>query len=105
MTGIHTIGIADDFGSVAADGAAALAFRHRNIDPYLALCERVVIDFTGVRSANSSFVNALVAGLLEENGEAVLSKIAFKGCNRTLQVLIESAIHLGLCKRQERQCA
>ena len=25
---------------------------------YLSLCERVVLDFTGIRSANSSFVNA-----------------------------------------------
>lgn len=105
MTSIHTVMIADEFGTVAADGLAALAYRNRNIDPYLTLCERIVVDFTGVRSANSSFVNALVTGLVEENGEVVLSKMVFKGCNPTLQVLIESAINLGLCKRNERLLA
>jgi hypothetical protein len=105
MTSTHMVMIAEEFGSVAADGLAALAFRNRNIDPYLTLCDRIVVDFTGVRSANSSFVNGLVTGLVEDNGEAVLSKVVFKGCNPTLQVLIESAIHLGLCKRNERLLA
>lgn len=105
MTESHTIALAGDFGSIAADGSAALAFRHRKIDPYLSICRKVVIDFTGVRSANSSFMNALLAGLLEEHGEAVLSKIVFKGCNPTVRVLVESAIHLGLCKHDERQHA
>ena len=102
MSGDHTVLIAPEFGRIAANGAAALAFRSRNIDPYVGICDRIVIDFTGVRAANSSFVNALITGLVEDNGEAVLSKLVFKGCNPTLKVLVESAIHLGLCKHGER---
>ena len=71
MTGTHTVSIAEEFGTIAANGAAAIAFRNRNIDPYLSFCDNIVIDFTGVRSANSSFVNALVTGLVEDGGEAV----------------------------------
>ncbi|MBJ7390703.1 MAG: STAS-like domain-containing protein [Chthoniobacterales bacterium] len=105
MTGTHTVSIAEEFGTIAANGEAAIAFRNRNIDPYLSFCDNIVIDFSGVRSANSSFVNALVTGLVEDGGEAVLSKLVFKGCNPMLQVLVESAVHLGLCKREERLLA
>lgn len=90
--------LAAEFGTVLADGTEALAFRHRAIDPYIDLCERVVLDFTGVRTANSSFTNALVSGIVEHHGEAVLGKLVFKGCNPVVQVLVEAAIDLGLRK-------
>jgi len=63
------------------------------------------LDFTGVRSANSSFINALIAAVVERNGERVLNKIIFKGCNATLQVLVEAAIDLGVQKGLERAAA
>ena len=105
MTGTHIIMLSEAFGRVAADGSAALAFRRQKIDRHLLVSERIVIDFTGVRSANSSFMNALLTGLFEDNGEVLLSKFVFKGCNPTVRVLVESAIHLGLCKHEERQRA
>ena len=57
-----------------------------------------MLDFTGVRTANSSFVNALVAGLVEQHGEQMLKLLVFKGCNPVLRVLVEAAIDLGLQK-------
>lgn len=72
------------------------------LDPFVAICEDVVVDFSGVRHANSSFVNALIAGVVEQHGEPVLSKLVFKGCNPVIRVLVESAIDLGLQKRDER---
>jgi anti-anti-sigma regulatory factor len=105
MDGQQTINIGDTFGRLVSDGTEAVAFRQQRIEPLLAEGAAVTLDFTGVRSANSSFVNALVTGLVEDNGEAILSKVVFKGCNPMLQALVESAIHLGLCKREERLLA
>ncbi len=100
-----TLDLSATFGSIASDGAKAVTFRRQHIDPLIMAGADITLNFTGVRSANSSFVNALVTGLVEDNGEAVLSKLVFKGCNPMLQVLVESAVHLGLCKREERLLA
>ena len=91
----------EDFGTHLGDGDAAAKYRVARIEPYLSLCGEIVLDFTGVRTGNSSFVNALVAALLEQNGETVLKLLTFKGCNPVLQVLVESAIDLGLQKHEE----
>ena len=90
--------LADDVGPRLSDGYRAAEYRMGRIDPYVDLCERIVLDFTGVRNANSSFVNALVAGTIEQHGDAALQKLTFKGCNPAIQVLIEAAIFLGLNK-------
>lgn len=81
-----------------ADGATAAHFRMARIDPYVEICPEIVLDFTGVRNANSSFINALVAGLVEQHGEKVLQKLVFKGCNPAIQVLVEAAVDLGVSK-------
>lgn len=92
--------LAEDFGPRLADGAEASKYRLTRLDPYVAMCEEMVLDFTGVRTANSSFVNALVAALLEHHGDAVLSKLVFKGCSPLVRVLVEGAIDLGLQKAE-----
>ena len=105
MSNTHTVSLAEDCGSFLADGATALEYRHRAIDPYLSFCEKVTLDFSGVRTANSSFMNALVSGLLENHGEVVLKKLVFKGCKPALAVLVESAIELGIRKSGGRLTA
>lgn len=87
--------LAQEFGPRLADGAAAAAFRHTRLDPYASICEQIVLDFTGVRLANSSFTNALVSGFVEQHGPQILQKVLFKGCNPLVRVLVESAISLG----------
>ncbi|MDO8544378.1 MAG: STAS-like domain-containing protein [Opitutaceae bacterium] len=94
----HELSLAEEFGSQLADGTLAARFRQQRIEPYLGLCEQVVLDFSQVRSANSSFINALIAGTVEEHGEAVLRQLVFKGCNAVIRVLVQSAIELGLEK-------
>lgn len=94
-----------DFGSRLSDGSRALEYRMGRIDPYMDLCEEVVIDFTGVRSANSSFVNALVAGAIEHHGSRALDVLVFKGCSPAIQVLVEAAIYLGQQKALDREVA
>ena len=93
-----TIAIRDEFGSHLADGTAAADFRMRHIDPHVDTYTEITRDFTGVRHANSSFVNALVAGLVEQHGVKVLEKTVFKGCNPPIQVLVEAAVDLGASK-------
>ncbi|MCB1132570.1 MAG: STAS-like domain-containing protein [Verrucomicrobiae bacterium] len=100
----HEIRLRDEFGPRLSDGAEAYRFRVTGIDPYLGMrqCDQVVLDFTGIRSANSSFVNALVSGLFEQHGTAALRKLIFRGCLPTIQVLVQSAVDLGIAKHDER---
>lgn len=90
--------LSEDFGTHLSDGSKALEYRIARIDPYMSLCKEIVVDFTGVRHANSSFVNALISGVVEQHGESSLSILAFKGCNPVIKVLVEAAIDLGLQK-------
>lgn len=93
--------LAQEFGPRLADGALAAEFRRSRIDPYTDICPKITLDFTGVRHANSSFINALVAGFVEQHGPAALEKLVFKGCNAVVRVLVESAISLGLEKHDQ----
>lgn len=100
----HEISLRGEFGTRMSDGSEAYRFRVSKIDAYMNLpnCEQVVLDFTGIRSANSSFVNALVSGLFEQHGSDALRKLVFKGCLPTIQVLVQSAVDLGITKHAER---
>lgn len=93
-----TFSIRDEFGSHLADGTKAAYFRMTKVDAYVDIAPEITLDFTGVRNANSSFINALVAGLIEQHGLKVLEKVVFKGCNPAIQVLIEAAVDLGASK-------
>ena len=96
------LSLAEEFGAHLADGARAAEFRQRRIEPYVDLTREIVLDFTGVRNSNSSFMNALVAGMVEQHGAGVLDHLVFKGCNPPVRVLVEAAIDLGLRKIEGR---
>lgn len=98
----HELHLRDEFGPRLSDGSEAYRYRVSKIDPYLALCDQVILNFTGIRSANSSFVNALISGLFEQHGAETLGKLVFKGCLPTIQVLVQSAVDLGITKHAER---
>ena len=99
------IAIQEQFGGHLADGAKAAEFRITRIEPYVDICPQIILDFTGVRNANSSFINALVAGLIEQHTVKVLQKIVFKGCNPSIQVLVHAAVELGVQKTAGRVSA
>lgn len=94
--------LAHELGTHLADGARAVAFRMVRIEPYIGMQAEIVLDFTGVRHGNSSFVNGLLTGSVEEHGEALLERLTFRGCNPLLRVLIEGAIALGIEKYDHR---
>ena len=93
--------LTDEFGTHLADGAKAVAFRMVRLEPYINLKTEIVLDFTGVRHGNSSFVNSLLTDLVEEHGEALLTRLSFRGCTPLLRVLVEGAIALGLQKHAQ----
>jgi len=93
------------FGSSPSDGAKAYQFRVSQIDPYLSICDQIELNFTGVRSSNSSFINALICGIFEQHGASILSKLVFRGCLPTIEVLIQAAVDLGMIKHEERFAA
>lgn len=86
------------FGAHLSDGYEAADFRRKEVDPYVDFAEAIVFDFTGVRTANSSFVNALVSGLVEQHGTLIVDKVVFKGCSPVIRVLVRAAIELGMQK-------
>jgi hypothetical protein len=92
------LNLAEAFGPRVSDGERAAEFRMGRMDPYASLCTEIELDFTGIRIANSSFVNALVSGFIEQHGPQVLDRLVFKGCNPVVRVLVESAISLGVEK-------
>lgn len=94
------LNLAEAFGTALADGALAAEFRMGRMDPYAGLCAQIVLNFTGIRSANSGFVNALVSGFIEQHGPKMLDKLVFQGCNPMVKALVESAISLGIEKHR-----
>lgn len=91
----------ESFGPSVADGAEAHAFQQASLAPLLEGGDDLILDFTGIRSANSSFVNGLLRGLFAEHGEELLRRITFKGCLPAVQVLVQGAIELGLMHHGE----
>lgn len=89
------LSLLENFGSSLADGSEADAFRVGKIDPYVSMGYEVILDFTGIRNANSSFMNALVTDLITQHGMVVLEQLRFKGCNPLIKVLVGAAVDLG----------
>ena len=94
--------LADELGTHLADGTKAVAFRMVRIEPYVGMNAEIVLDFTGVRHGNSSFINGLLTAVIEEHGEALLERMTFRGCTPLLRVLVEGAIALGIEKHDRR---
>ena len=95
---ILSISLAQEFGNFCGNGEAAARFRFERIDPYAATAERIELDFAGVRNANSSFCNALVANLISQSGSDIIDRLRFLNCGPNLRVLLRSAVDLGLTR-------
>jgi hypothetical protein len=89
------------FGTFLAEGTLAAEFRLREIEPAFHTFDVTTLDFTGVRNANSSFVNALIVPVVETNGPEAIERLRFKGCNPIVRVMVESALTLGLQRATE----
>jgi hypothetical protein len=100
----HHLKIAQDLGaSYLAEGARAAEYRMRAIEPVFDVYETFVLDFSGVRGANSSFANALIVPLFAQHGSTALKKLRFRHCNPVVKVMLESALTLGMEAANENQ--
>lgn len=99
---IH-LDIFDEFGAFCGNGEAAARFRFERIEPYVGIADRIELDFAGVRNANSSFCNVLIANLVAQHGAPVLKRIRFLNCGPTLQVMLRAAVDLGLSQSERAQ--
>jgi hypothetical protein len=100
----HVIRVFDHVGSFGGRSEAAIRFRQVHIEPLLIGEGEIEIDFSEVRSTNSSFCNALVANLIELHPEA-LERICFSNCRPAIRLMIESAIELGLERLENKRLA
>jgi len=98
----HELHLASDLGTYLAEGARAAEYRLRHIEPVFSVYETVVLDFTGVRGANSSFANALIVPLFVQHGVGTRAKLRFRGCNAVVKLMLESALTLGMKAAQEQ---
>jgi hypothetical protein len=90
------IGIKPVTGDFAEDKDAAADLRERLIRNALAGGQRVVLDFKGVRVATQSFIHALLSDVLRREGEAVLDRLVFQGCTKSVKGIIETVVQYSL---------
>lgn len=90
------IDIHSEFGSFCADGEAAERFREARIDPFVGATESIVLDFAGVRNANTSFCNALIANFVIRHGPGALAHLRFTHCRANVRTLLCVALDLGM---------
>lgn len=89
--------VKEQFGTFCADGELAAVFLRDTMRTRLHDAEEIVFDFEGVRNMNSSFCNSLIASLVHQlNGD--LHRLAFRNCRPGLEILIRSAIEMGLAR-------
>lgn len=91
-----TIPIRTSTGEFAEDKDFAASLRDNRIRTAVKAGEQVVFDFTGVRLATQSFVHALISDVLRSEGEDVLKRIEFKGCNKSVRGIIETVVQYSL---------
>lgn len=93
---MKTFSMVQEFGTFLAEGRRAAEFKHSVVDPLLLTAEEIVFDFSGVRNASSSFMNALFANLVANNDDQIIKRVRFTGCNPTIQFLLQDAVEIGM---------
>lgn len=82
----------DKVGSFAEDKDAAGVLREEVILPALAKGDKLQIDFAGITLATQSFIHALIAEALRQNGVDVLDRIEFKSCDKVVKGIVQTVV-------------
>lgn len=90
---VRILEIATDF---AEDKDAAAGVRDSTIVPALERGEEVILDFAGVDLTTQSFIHAMISDVLRVNGEDVLDRIEFRGCQSGVRGIVETVIQYSL---------
>jgi len=88
-------------GSFAEDKDAAAVLRRDKILPTLASGGALQLDFTGITLTTQSFIHALISEALRQNGEAVLERLTFKGCQPAVRDIVETVVQYVLEARED----
>lgn len=91
-----TIRIMNKVGDFAEDKDIAAKIREKSIRPRVESGKTIVLDFTDVSLTTQSFIHALISDILRTNGEKVLERIIFKGCNKGVSGLIKTVVQYSL---------
>lgn len=79
-------------GNFAENKDIARNIRINKIIPCLNKKEKVILNFSKVKSSTQSFIHALISEVIRKKGPNVLDEIYFKNCNTTIQKIIEIVI-------------
>jgi hypothetical protein len=79
-------------GEFAENKDLARAIRIKNIYPFIAKGETVVINFRKVNTATQSFIHALLNNIIQKKGIEVLDRIHFKNCSKNIKTIISIVI-------------
>jgi hypothetical protein len=89
---MNSIKMIEEVGSFAEDKDVAARIRNETLLPTIKKNESVVLDFDGVTLVTQSFIHALIAQVLRENGERTLKLIQFKNCTAVAKGIIETVV-------------
>lgn len=78
-------------GSFCSNGETGLNLLVDVVKPAIEKENRVIFDFTGVRSVNSSFSNALFGNIIKRYGRGVLKQITVSNANTYVQNEVKAA--------------
>ncbi len=90
-------------GAFFADARHALDLRQTVEARILDGEERIELDFTGVRNATQSWMNAFIGNLVLVYGRELANRVVFKGCNDTLKALIKFVYGDAMGRREANQ--
>ncbi len=91
------VNILEHADSFAENKDVARQLRETYIIPtYKHTTEEIILNFDGVDSSTQSFIHALISGLLQEHGEAVLDRVIFEKCNGAIKSLVSTVINYSL---------
>lgn len=86
------VSIIDRAGFFAEDKDVAALVREECIRPAIVSGRRVVLDFEGVVGATQSFIHALIAAVIREDGIDALEMLEFKSCAPSLKGIISIVV-------------
>lgn len=85
---MKTIQLLPLVGEFAENKDIARDIRINKILPYLENNEKVILDFSGIRSATQSFIHALISDLIRKYDTDLFDLLLFKECSPTIQEII-----------------
>lgn len=92
----RVVHIAKAAGTFAEDKDVARSLRREQILPAIERGDHLVLDFTSVTNVTQSFMHACIAEPLRINGESVLDRIDFKGCNAIVRSVVSTVAEYSL---------